>query len=301
MSRDWESTFRAWSKPSSETEQQKCENAERMVRSAAKESIALKWKDIDVFAQGSYRNNTNVRTDSDVDICVLCKNTFFYDLSMAQGLTPAGLGIVPGDYTYPQFKCDVAEALYDKFGRTYVTRGNKAFHIHENSYRVDADAVPCFEHRRYMTSPVTGIYYLSGTELRPHNGGKVINWPKQNYENGVAKNEETGNRFKYMVRILKRLRNEMTDNGVQAAKPISSFLIECLVWNVPNEAFGHAEYIVDVRWILAHTFNATLSNETCNEWGEINELKYLFRGGQPWSREQAHAFLQAAWDYVGFQ
>jgi hypothetical protein len=55
----------------------------------------------------------------------------------------------------------------------------------------------------------------------------------------VAKNNATGGRFKRIVRVLKRLRNEMADHDVAAAKPIASYLIECFVWNVPNEGFGH--------------------------------------------------------------
>ena len=53
------------------------------------------------------------------------------------------------------------------------------------------------------------------------------------------KNDATGRRFKAVVRILKRLRNEMVDNGHKVAGPIPSYLIECLIWNVPNEGFGH--------------------------------------------------------------
>ena len=119
--------------------------------------------------------------------------------------------------------------------------------------------------------------------------------------NGVEKNDATGRRFKAVTRILKRLRNEMADEGYAAAVPISSYLIECLVWNVPNEAFGHSELKADVRWALAHLWNETRTNETCNEWGEINELKDLLWSGQPWSREQVNTFLQAAWDYIGFE
>jgi len=61
MARDWESTFRTWAKPSSDTEAAKSENAESMIRAAIGESDALKGRNIEVFAQGSYRNNTNVR------------------------------------------------------------------------------------------------------------------------------------------------------------------------------------------------------------------------------------------------
>ncbi|HEV2146526.1 MAG TPA: hypothetical protein VGR37_03835 [Longimicrobiaceae bacterium] len=57
----------------------------------------------------------------------------------------------------------------------------------------------------------------------------------------------------------------------------------------------------DMRWILAHLFNHTRSFSECDECGEVNELKYLFRTSQPWTREQAHSFISAAWDYLGFE
>ena len=93
----------------------------------------------------------------------------------------------------------------------------------------------------------------------------------------------------------------MDEKNVAAAKPIPSFLIECLVWNVPNVGFGHDTYTADVRWALAYLFNNTMKSEDCSEWGEVNELKYLFRGGQSWTLQQAHAFVSAAWDYLGFE
>lgn len=65
MGVDWEQTFRNWLKPSSETESTKAENAERMIRNAINESQTLTTKDISVFSQGSYRNNTNVREDGE--------------------------------------------------------------------------------------------------------------------------------------------------------------------------------------------------------------------------------------------
>lgn len=304
MDRDWEQTFRSWSKPSSDTEQTRCENAERMIRDAIAESPGLSWRNIEVFAQGSYKNNTNVRVESDVDVCVCCSDAFFYDFSLADGFTREDVGFPSGTYPYAQFRNEVEDALVAKFGRRGVTRGNKAFEVHENSYRVYADVVSCFEHRRY-TSRSSDAQYLyvvpTGTELWSDKGEGIINWPRQHYENGVAKNEATGNRFKYVTRALKRLRNEMAEEGVTEAEPIPSYLIECLVWNVPRQGFGHELYWDDLRFALAHTFNETRSISTCREWGEVNELKYLFWSGQPWTCEQANEFLDAAWDYVGFE
>lgn len=229
-------------------------------------------------------------------------DTFFCDFCMADGFDANDVGIVDASYRYAEFKNDVEEALVAKFGRRAVRRGNKAFDVHENTYRVDADVVACFEHRRYTRRVYDGRYlHLSGAQFLPDRGGSVINWPHQHYENGVEKNRATGNRFKYMTRVVKRLRDEMTDASIEAADGTPSHLIECLVWNVPNEGFGHREYGADVRYVLAHTFNGTMSDDACREWGEVSELKYLFRPSQPWTREQAHAFLDAAWDYVGFE
>jgi hypothetical protein len=273
-----------------------------MIREAIEGSSVLGGKGIRVFAQGSYKNSTNVRHDSDVDICVCRMDVLFSDFSMAEGFTGEDAGLVDVDYTYSQYKSEVEDALVAAFGRRAVVRGNKAFDVHENTYRVEADVVACFEHRRYTKRGSDGrCYYLSGVELQTDNGRRIINWPQQHYENGVGKNRATGNRFKYMTRVLKRLRNEMEEAGIAAAKRAPSYLIECLVWNAPNEGFGHDQYAVDVARVLAHTFNETITDEACFEWGEVNELKYLFRSGQPWSRAQAHDFLSAAWDYVGFE
>jgi hypothetical protein len=70
---------------------------------------------------------------------------------------------------------------------------------------------------------------------------------------------------------------------------------------VPNEGFGHSTLTDDVRYLLAHLWNNTRTDETCNNWGEINENKYLFRGQKNWTRQQVNTFLQTAWDYVGFE
>ena len=230
-----------------------------------------------------------------MDVGILCHDTFFYDLP--QNATADMFGIEAATYTYQRFKNEAEKALTDHFGGLSVHRGNKAFDIRENSYRVEADVAPFFAHRRYSKKGV----YSEGVELRPDNDGRVINWPEQHYDNGVSKNTATRRRYKRVVRILKRLCIEMDNQGIAAAKPIPGFLVECLVWNVPNDHFGYSTYTVDVRKALAFLFNKTMSDEACSEWGEVSKLKYLFPGSKPWKRSQAHDFLGAAWDYLGFE
>jgi hypothetical protein len=300
MTRDWESTFRGWMGSASDTEKAKREHAESMVRDAIAKDKALAARNIRVRAQGSYRNSTNVPQDSDVDIYVCCLDVFYSDFNFADRYDRTDAGIVDASLTYSEFKAEVGASLVAQFGSSGVSRGSKAFDVHANSYRVDADVVATFEHRRYQQRQGSTYPYISGTEFRPDDGGQIINWPEQQYDNGVTKNKATGGRFKGVTRILKELRYEMADAGIGAAGPIASYLIECLAWNASPSAFGHDRVVDDVREVLAQTFNATLNDQDCKEWGEVNDLKYLFSIGQSWSREQAHTFLSAAWNYVGF-
>lgn len=296
----WEDTFISWSKGPGQTEQNKCDNAETAVRKAIKAHTSLTSMDISIFPQGSYRARTNVRQNSDVDICV-CLNTTFFP-QYAVGKTRADYGNLPGSIKFADYKDIIEEALNNYFGKNSVSRGSKAFDIHENSYRIDADVVPTFRHRRYDSNGTNSWIEPEGVAFDTDNETKrIINWPEQTFLNGVDKNNNTGRRYKRVIRILKRLRDKMQEDKISAANDIASFLVECLVWNVPNDHFGHEYYYDDIRAVLAYTFNNTLAFEKCKEWGEVNELKYLFRDSQPWTLKKAHDFISTAWDYIGFE
>jgi predicted nucleotidyltransferase len=295
MARDWEAQFREWAKPPGKTEQDRCDNTVSAISNAIEASDKLRPRDVSVFAHGSYRNNTNVRKDSDVDIGIFCTDTLINDFP--PGMNGDDFGLPPATYLYEQYKNEVEEALVDYFGRPAVKRGNKAFDVHETRYHVEADVAAFFEHHRYEKDGT----YLEGVVLLTDKEKKcIINWPEQHYENGVNKNKQTGTRFKSVVRVLKALSNEMTEQGVRSGD-VPGFLIECLVWNVLNDNFQNDSYRADVRSALAFLFNNTRSYEDCKEWGEVSELIYLFHLGQKWTWQQAHAFTSAAWDYVGFE
>ena len=291
----------SWSKGPGQTEADKCSNSERAVRKAIKAGEQLAALDISVFAQGSYRARTNVRQNSDVDICVRYDSAFFPDYP--KGTTRETFGNVEGSLPFANFKSMVQRALVDYFGKTGVTRGNKAFDVHSNTYRIDADVVSTFEHRRYTgrKNADGSHHYLSGVAFDPDSGPRVINWPEHTYNNGVERNTATGRKYKRVIRILKRLRDRMQDDGIAIAKKTPSFLIECLVWKANVGAFGKDTYTAIVRHVLADLWNRTRKDDDCSEWGEVNELKYLFRLAQPWTRQEANEFLQAAWDYIGYQ
>ena len=299
MSRDWESVFTSWSQGPGKIEQERAENAERQIKQTIQASEKLKNRNITVFTQGSYRNRVNVRQDSDVDVGVLCFDTYFPEYPDNNVEMELSKSSFPATYEYATFKNELEEALVARFGRSAVTRGSKAFDIKANTYRVESDVAAFFEHRRYTSS----TNYHSGVEMisEDYKPPSIKNWPEQHYKNGVSKNDATTRRYKRVVRILKKLSNEMATNGIQSAKEAPSFLVECLVFNASNSCFEYLTFKQMVRVVLAELFNNTLSFEKCSEWGEVNELKYLFRTSQPWTRESAHQFLSDAWNYIGYE
>ncbi len=294
----WEDSFLSWAKAPGITEREKCENAETAVRKALDAHAKLSAMDLTVLAQGSYKNRTNVRQDSDVDLCVRLNSHFH--TSYPPDRTDQDFGNVTTDFTFAEYRNLVQEALEEYFGKDQVTRGSKAFDIHANTYRIDADVVAALLYKRYDLNDDGTTTLHEGICFDTDEGSRIINYPEQNYANGLQKHNDTGKRSRKIIRILKRLRNRMQEEGVAAADKIASCLIEHLVWNVPNHQFGHDTLTGDVRAVLAHTFNNTIEEKDCKSWGEVNELHYLFRDSQPWTREQAHNFLAAAWDYLEF-
>ncbi|HEY0737192.1 MAG TPA: nucleotidyltransferase [Herpetosiphonaceae bacterium] len=298
---DWESKFTVWAKGPGQTEQNKCENAERMVRDAINAHPAFKNRNIRVFLQGSYRNRTNVRMDSDVDICVLCMDAFVGDYSHVPGVNASTLGFINSPYKFDNLKKDVYDALVAKFGVKAVTPGDKAFDIKENTYRVSADVVPTFEGRLYYRDNLGQLRYHSGTVLESAKNKRTINnWPEQHYNNGVSKHTQTSRQFKKKVRCLKNLSNEMASFSIASAESMASFLLESLVYNCPDNLFGYDSHYDDMKAVIAYLWNLTKTDDTSKNMVEVNAIKYLFHDSQPWNRSQAHTFLLDAWHYVGF-
>ncbi len=287
-----EQTLQSWTAPLSKSEEERAENAIRMIKSAIDANADLRSMDIEVFTQGSFANNTNVRTDSDVDVCIMLKSTFFYDLP--EGKVAADYGISPGTITFKRFRELVKKALQDKFGSSYVIDGNKSLKIRENTYHVQADVVPAFQYRRYTTA--VGRYF-EGIMFYAKDGSKVTNYPKVHLKNGREKNKDTNNQYKALVRIMKHIKNNMVDDNKTDGDVITSFLVECLVWNIPNSIItGFSTWADTVKQGIAYLYNAIDRNEH-QDWGEVSELLYLFRG-RKWIDTDVKKWLLIARAYL---
>jgi hypothetical protein len=267
----WHDKFSRWAESPSQTERDKADRSERMIRDAISSYAPLATRNVYTFAQGSYRNRTNVRAESDVDICVLSRATLYPDYTHAPGVNNQSLGFPGLTYSFSDLKRDVEAALKAYFGAGSITPGDKAFDVKENTSRIAADVVPTFEGRMYYRDALGILQYHSGTVLQCTSNGRLIyNWPEQHYANGVTRHDQTARQFKKKARCLKSLRCEMADNGSANAKAMSSFLLESLVYNCPDATFAQPSHFEDMKAVIIHLWNATPDDACEQRLFEVN-------------------------------
>lgn len=290
-----EETLTGWTKPPSSTEESKVENAIRMVKEAINNDDKLNTKSIEVFAQGSYANNTNVKLNSDIDINVRYTGAFFYDLPKGQEKKDFGLNS-PAKYSYKEFKDDVEKALISKFGHSRIDRRDKCINIKENSYIIETDVVPTWNFRRYKTD---GDYIL-GARFFSDTKSEITNYPKQHIDNGINKNKQTSRKFKRLTRLHRKLRYKMIEDKIAVSSNITSFLLECLIWNVPNNVINNYDTWNDrLKQSIIFLYNKTKEEDDCKEWGEVSELLYLFVG-RKWSHNDVNIYMIQLWQYLEY-
>lgn len=284
----------AWSRPVSTTEDAKCNNAIKQVTEAIKAKFG---SSVTIFLQGSYNNDTNIKQDSDVDIVVRANDYYYPDLYFLseQDREIYNSTRNTSQYTFAQFKGEVHDALRNFFGR--AERKNKCIYVPGNTNRVNADVVPCFVSKRFSSPTKVSA---EGIELVTDAGEHLTSYPEQHYLNGVTKNTSTNRMYKRTVRILKKIKSELVEQGTITEKLVSSFMIECLVYNVPSSNFISNNYYATLRNIITKIYNDMDNPEIANNYEEVSGLKWLFKGTGK-SPADSKQFVLKCWQYGGFQ
>jgi len=299
----WQEVFTQWSKPPSDTEEAKGERAARMVRDALRSHPALKDRDFELVAVGSYRNNTNVRSSSDVDLAAVLRSAIYNDFPDDGSITRESARLGIATYELPQFRADISRALREHFGSSDIAPGKVTLTVDEGKARLGADVTPYLGHRRYRRAPGGAIQTSDGIETRPSNepNRRIIQWPELHYAAGVAKNDATNHRYKRIVRILKCLRNELVDSRKSGGDAPSCFL-EHAVFNAPNTTFNKQEgtYYEDVKAVLGFLWNAARDG-SATKFVEVSGMQWLFRKGEKWTPMLLEGYALAAWQHVGFK
>jgi hypothetical protein len=246
-------------------------------------------KDYDVFLQGSYGNDTNIWKESDVDVVIRLNSVFSYDDSALPEPQKAARRAAYTDATYTQvhFRQDVLKILRSRF-KSDVQEGERAVAIKASGNRRKADVLITLIHKRYISfDTIATEKVVNGIAFWKLDGTKVVNYPNQHRDNLIAKNQETKEWFKHIIRIFKNARQRMLDAGTIAAGIAPSYYIEGLLYNVPVDCFGISydnSMVKCINWL----WQADRSKFVCAN------RQYLLLDGNAdvtWSSKDCSAFL----------
>jgi len=256
-----------------------------------------------VYAQGSYKNYTNTRGSSDLDLIVQLREPWKRDLS---NLTEAEVeryhaNTKSADYGYDDgFRDSVVQALRQFYRESPfkdpVANTGKAIEItgRHNPLPIDVDVVAAQEYRVYQSYPANGDpEYKEGMLFKPLESDEWWkNFPKEHYKNGNAKHDN----FRETVRVFKNARHRYNDNhifGVSAP----SYYIECLIYNVPAEILKRTD--------LTDRFDETIAwlesdDRDYDSFDQVSEMAALFGDeNTQWSKSEADSFvskMRTLWD-----
>lgn len=296
----------------SQTERDKAARTHTAIREHLESDPALSKYNVDTFLQGSYKNSTNVRGDSDVDLGSVTDRVFYYDNSELPNDKPPSYGYPtkslresalegyePASFTYDEYRRDVLASLISKYGRESVVDRNKAILIKGNTYRLDADALPCTSFRWYYPNWRGEASFHSGISFFSKSGERIVNFPKQHFDNLSTKDQANSGKVKGTIRILKRVRNELEEAGKWDRKRSPSYYLEGLIWNVPDLHFDgrYDDVLPSVLKYLWNDLTEKKNKGDLTSYNQANNIFYLFHH-KFWKVDDAIAFIEAIWGSV---
>ena len=237
----------------------------------------------EVYLQGSYKNDTNVYGESDVDVTVELKSSFYNNLTDEQ---KAALKFTASDYGYFKFRDAVETCLRAYYGTANVQSRNKVFKIAPTTNRLDADVLVCYSYRLYYNPAQENDYYKGIAFYTRNENSQIINFPKYHSDNATTKHQNSANWFKPTVRIFKNMKNHLVNNKGFNKATAQSYFIECLLSNVPNNQFW-TNYGTTVANCLNYLLKNNLDNFKC-----LNGLRQLWGATKEnWNQVDAKLYL----------
>ena len=230
----------------------------------------------EMFLQGSYKNDTNLRRDSDVDLVVQLDERLRPKVAALTGSQLQNSESHELAYgRWQSFRRLVLTALRARFGQA-VTPGRKSLKLAKGPIPAAADVVVTLKCGN-------GISLYVPDEHR-----WAASYPQQHHARGARKERGTDGRYKRATRMFKAARNHLVESNALANGTAPSYFVECLLYNVPNGLFRSSlgeTYVEVVNWLSA----AELTDFKCQ-----NQLVDLFGPSKDqWSIDKAQAFIQA--------
>ena len=277
-----ESTLSGWSHHKSATA---FKQAHVPIRRAMEDHKGLSQFTYEVFLQGSYRNDTNLGGDSDVDVVIRLAHRLDPDVAALTGAELQRADSHKAAHSqWKRFRRQALRAMRSRFGDE-ASCGRKTLKIKKGKLPADADLVVTLRCRGGIA------FYLSGERRW------VVSYPQQHHQQGSKKDKATNRRFSRTVRMFKAARNRLVETKVLTKYDAPSYFIECLIHNVPDALFEPKlapTYTGIVGWLKRSKLDGFLFQ---------NRKTALFgQGREQWTQENARAFvraLQGLWESGG--
>lgn len=272
-----ESTLAKWSHHKAGTA---FKQAHVPIRKALEAHKGLSQFKYEVFLQGSYKNDTNLGGDSDVDVVV----------RLSSKLKPAVAALTgeqlqkDGSHRFVHqqwnsFRDEALKALRVKFGSA-AESGRKTLKVPKGRMiPADADLVVTVSH-------MEGIGFYLPDEQR-----WVVSFPQQHHSRGLKKEKAANYRFKRTIRMFKAARHRLVAKKVLAKDVAPSYFIECLLYNVPDSLFK-PKLAPTYTGILDWLGTARRKDFKCQN----GQVELFGSGREQWSQKKARAFIKALQD-----
>ena len=236
----------------------------------------------EVFLQGSYKNDTNLGRESDVDVVVRLNHRLRPRVARLSGQRLLEDASHQAAYQgWKSFRDHALKAMRAKFGKA-AKSGRKTLQVPKGRIPADADLVVTLRYKE-------GIAFYLPDERR-----WVVSFPQQHHARGVKKEKATGQRFKRSIRMFKAARNRLVETKALTKDDAPSYFIECLIYNVPDNLFAPKlapTYTGIVGWLKT----VRLNDFKC----QSGQAELFGPGREQWSEKKARAFvkaLQGLWD-----
>jgi hypothetical protein len=299
----WNDRLEHWERPASDSEEAMIGRAASMVRQVMSADPWFVAEGVQIEQQGSYYNNTNVRKESDIDLRAVHPDIHIqYGPGVRESDAYRAFGYHGTGKTYidslARLRRQIVMQLGSRFGGNIDASGRKAIRVNGiPGSRATVDIAPCFVLDRIGQNPLTSRYWqVKGVTILCTDGSWTFSFPDQHHANGVAKRTRTRLRFKKIVRMAKRLRDELVQQGAIRAKEVPSFLVESLVYGVEDEAFlvESGDRYDRLQRVMSR-INAQLHDAAwCNSATDITKLENLFGNDKGWTAASARQFAHAA-------
>ena len=278
-----ENQFKIWAQPGTVTG---AKNTHAAIRNALGR---YQWRE-DVryrtYLQGSYRNNTHLRRQSDVDVVVELTSFPIRDGSL---LPDSQKGLLDRkfpepEYGWRQFRRDVLRAITAGFGASRVREGRKTLKLVMESPDIPVDVVVAVRYLKYSEYSGQRSYKnMEGMGLYlPTESRWTVSYPHIHRRNGVGKEKATNWWFRRCIRMFKNARAQLVEEGRLAPATARSYQIECLLYNVPDgllRGSHQSAYSSALYW---------LQRNDLSRFSSQNKLVPLFDGGpDSWNEKDA--------------